>query len=121
MPFQVGIPLLGLLLASAGGFALGWKTKGAFVDSAELQAQKAREVVLVQLRERENAIADQLAKRMAAAQFRERVIERERIKIVDRPVYNNVCLDDDGVRLINRARAAQGDTTKPIDPVPPTK
>lgn len=117
LPLQVMLPVLGLAL----GLVLGWKTKGAFVDSAELHAQKAREGVLVQLRERENAIADQLAKRMAAAQVKERVIERERIKIVDRPVYNNVCLDDDGVQLINRARAAQGDTTKSADAVPSTK
>ncbi|MGX2584729.1 hypothetical protein ACWB3E_18825 [Acinetobacter baumannii] len=30
-------------------------------------------------------------------------IEREVQKIVDRPIYINTCLDDDGVRLINEA------------------
>lgn len=35
-----------------------------------------------------------------------REIVREVPTIIDRPVYRNVCVDDDGVRLIKRAVAA---------------
>ena len=38
-------------------------------------------------------------------------ITREVDKIVDRPVYTNICIDDDGLRLINDALAGRA----PVD------
>lgn len=42
--------------------------------------------------------------KLAELKANERIIEREKLKIVDRPVYRNVCLDSDGVRIANQAK-----------------
>lgn len=47
-----------------------------------------------------------------------REIVRETVKLVDRPVYHNVCLDDDGLRLANAAKNA---ASKPSDAVPDSR
>ncbi len=36
----------------------------------------------------------------------ERTIYRDAIKIIDRPVYRSVCIDADGVQLLDRAHAS---------------
>ena len=48
---------------------------------------------------------------------KEKTIERERIKVIDRPVYSNECLDVDGLQLVERARRGKTDTSQPTDKV----
>ena len=51
--------------------------------------------------------------------YRTKTITKEVDKIVDRPVYRNVCLDADGLRLARCAiRGQSADTCKPDKPVP---
>ena len=107
--------LSGLALGAA--FVAGWVVKGAFDDSAELAAQKARETLIKELRENEAHIANILERKLEELRANEKVIERERIKIIDRPVYHNECLDADGLRLIERARTGKADTSKPTKEV----
>lgn len=107
--------LSGLALGAA--FVAGWVVKGAFDDSAELAAQKARETLIKELRENEAHIANILERKLEELKANEKVIERERIKIIDRPVYHNECLDADGLRLIERARTGKADPSKPTKEV----
>lgn len=103
--------ILGVSVLAA--FAAGWVVKGAFNDSAELAAQKAREALIKELRDNEAHIANILERKLGELKANEKVIERERIKLVDRPVYHNECIDVDGVHLIERARTGKADTGKP--------
>lgn len=109
---------VGGVLAVAVGFAAGWQVKGAFVAKSDLAEQKARDEMIAAIRNHEQEIAARLAEKLQKMQMHERVIEREKLKIVTKPIYNNVCLDSDGVRLINHARAATGGTAKPVDALP---
>lgn len=101
----------GIALLTA--FIAGWVIKGAFDDSAELAAQKARTALIEELRQNEEHIANILERKLGELKANEKVIERERIKLVDRPVYHNECLDADGLQLIERARTGKTDTSKP--------
>lgn len=109
----------GVIVAAA--FAAGWVVKGAFDDSAELAAQKARQQLIDDLRDNEAHIANILERKLSELRANEKVIERERLKIIDRPVYSNECLDADGVRLIDKARTSKANTGKSTGEVSRTK
>lgn len=67
-----------------------------------------------------NAIAEELEYVKGQRITVQRTITRYRDKIIDRPVYRNACLDDDGRMLINAAiRGA--DPGKPAAAVPAVK
>lgn len=100
----------GLIIITA--FAAGWAVKGAFDDSAELAAQKARDALVKELRDNEAHIANILERKLKDLKANEKTIIRERTKLVDRDVYHNECLDADGVRLIERARTGKTDTSQ---------
>ncbi len=100
---------IGVLLALMGAFFYGQsigkaKCEVAYARAAD-KARAQREVVL-------GAAQQQDAIGAAANIEREtivREITREVPKIIDRPVYRNVCVDDAGLRLIERAvEAANG-------------
>ena len=63
-------------------------------------------------------LADERAKQKVVIQKRNVYVD----KIVDRPIYRNVCLDADGVRCLNAAINGQDATgCKPDSAVPPAK
>lgn len=58
--------------------------------------------------------------RLSELRSNETTIIREREKIVDRPVYRNICLDPSGVQLANDAKNGRI-TSKPVDSMPNSK
>lgn len=98
-----------LLLA----FFAGWKVNGWRYEAQIAEAEKARQAMIDAYREEEAKSAALLEKRLKELRANEKVIERERIKLVDRPVYSNECLDDDGLQLVERARTGKTDASKP--------
>lgn len=100
----------GLIIAAS--FTAGWVIKGAFDDSEALAIEKARVAMIDQLREDEAHIANILERKLSELRANEKTIERERLKIIDRPVYSNECLDADGVRLVDKARTSKTDPGK---------
>lgn len=92
---------------------LGWTVRGWQEDAEELAEQRGADKAIKASMERESNIASTLETRLQQLRANERVIEREKIKVVDRPVYSVSCLDADGVRLINAAKA--GAPAKPAD------
>lgn len=89
------------LIICALCFAGGWVVHGWKSDSEIAAIRKA-----------ETAIAAQVEKKLHQLKAEKTVIEREKIKIIDRPVYSNQCLDNSGMLLINRSKSA-----KPADEV----
>ena len=72
------------------------------------------------LRRAENAdrAAGDYEETKTAAEVRERVVIKEVTRVVEKPVYRNECLDDDGLRILAadiQARTASG---KPAAAVP---
>lgn len=58
--------------------------------------------------------------RLSELRSNETTIIREREKIIDRPVYRNICLDPSGVQLANDAKNGRI-TSKPVDALPNSK
>lgn len=94
----------------------GWWVRGLVEDKKDLIELTATDRAIQASMSRESEIASHLESRLAELRANERVIEREKVRIVERPVYSNVCLDADGVQLINRSKAYA--PAKPADAVP---
>lgn len=94
---------IGALLALIGAFFYGQNVGKAKCEAAhakvEAAARAKREKTIVTAQEQDTAGAVANVERETIV----REITREVPKIVDRPVYRNVCVDADGVRLIERA------------------
>jgi len=100
----------------AACFAAGWWVNGLYHDSTRLASELAARTVMEAAMSRESTIAATLETRLQELKANETTIIREQIKVVDRPVYRNVCLDGDGVRIANAAKNGTS-SAKPTDPV----
>lgn len=109
-----------LLLAIAGGGALGWQTRGWLEDSNRLAAKEAADAAIAAAMARESGIAEMVEQKLAGLQATETVIDRGIVREIEKPIYRNVCLGDDAVRLLNAAASGTttSDTAKPADPLP---
>ena len=100
---EYGALLLVLLAIAFGGWTVrGWKEEA---DAAKQKARDSELVVALQKRDENTAAA--VEKKLSGLRANERLIEREIPKIIDRVVYRNECLDDDGLRLIESVRSGR--------------
>lgn len=102
--------VIGVLLALIGSFMYGQRVGRDRCEAAYAQQAEAARKEQAQ---RDRAAQAQDTAGAAANVEREtivREITREVPKIIDRPVYRNVCVDADGVRLIERAVDAANGT-----------
>lgn len=102
---------IGVLLALIGAFFYGQHVGAQRCEAAHLKAaavtQEKREKQIGQAQTQDAKAAEADVQRETIV----REITREVPKVIDRPVYRNVCIDADGVRLIGRAvEAANGGT-----------
>jgi hypothetical protein len=104
MIIPMWVKAIAMLVLVAVGFGAGWRTKGAFVAERDLATLEARNEMVNTFRSLEGEVSKTVEAKLAGLRANERVIEHEKIKLVDRPVYNSECLDADGVALIERAR-----------------
>lgn len=94
---------LAVLLAVVGAFFYGQsvgkaRCQASYAAASE-KARKRREGAVAQAQQQDTAAATANIERQTIV----REITREVPRIVDRPVYRNICVDADGVRLIERA------------------
>lgn len=92
------------LLSVLAALACGWGVRGWYGDSLELVANKAAQATAEAAQGRESQVAQAVETTLARLRANEKVIIRENVKLIDRPVYHNVCLDADGLRNINAAK-----------------
>lgn len=92
------------LLSILTAFGGGWIVHGWHADSLDLVATKAAQASAGASIWREASTAQSIETALARLRANEKVIYRESVKLVDRPVYHNVCLDPDGLRIINAAK-----------------
>lgn len=81
--------------------AIGWTLCSWFEDSKDLAAQNERDEIMTKIRANELVIASHVEKRLQELKANERIVENHTKEVINRPVYRNVCLDDDGVRIID--------------------
>lgn len=114
-----GLIALALIGALSG---IGYKIRESGKDAVRVEWAAANEAT----RQREAAASAKAAADLAAERKKRKVVIQERTtyvdKIIDRPVYRNVCIDPDGLRCVNAAINGQ-DTAgcKPDGTVPTPK
>ncbi|QMP23944.1 hypothetical protein DDSR119_26 [Pseudomonas phage DDSR119] len=92
------------LLSLCAAFLCGWLVNGWYQDSLDLVAAKAAQNAQERATAHEFNQAVALDAWLANNTIQKETIRLETVKLVDRPVYRNVCLDDDGLRLANAAK-----------------
>lgn len=99
--------LIALAVASAVAFGSGWGVRGWRADSqrvAEIERAAKDQAIRV---ERVDVAAVSHEKYKAAVAVREKAVAKEVERVVQEPVYRNVCLDDDGLRILAEDIAAR--------------
>ena len=91
--------------AGIGGFVYGTGVGVAQEQAAQQRADDAREVEREKVQRQIDASSARAQTAEYARQGDVREIYHESQKIVDRPVYRNVCVDASGVGLLDRAAA----------------
>ena len=107
----------GLILAAAGFFG-GWQVRDwqAGADDAErLRANAAAEIRRADAIDGAAAGFEQQKERIRVQTL---TVTRDVERIVDRPVYLNQCLDDDGLRAVAAAAGASAAASQPAPAVP---
>ena len=90
-------------VAGIGGFFYGTHVGAAQEQAARKRADDAAEAERQKLQGQIDASAGAHQSAEYTRQASVREIYHESQKIVERPVYRNVCIDADGVRLLDRA------------------
>ncbi|RCV89727.1 hypothetical protein [Billgrantia montanilacus] len=103
----------------AGTLASGWAARGWYEDSHRLTAERTAQQAIDAAMARESTIAAGVESRLAELQASERVIDRGIIREIEKPLYRNVCLGDDAIRLLNDAAAGRApDSAEPAAALP---
>ena len=97
---------LKLKLAAAGvalalTFGAGWWLRGLQVKAATVDQTKVQAQADVQQAQRTSTAVQQHAKVKTETEIRYVTVTREVEKLVERPVYLERCMDDDGLRVLN--------------------
>ncbi len=110
-------PYMALITAAAAFVAGAWIGHGMTAASyrkdiiaeqaAKIEAVKQAADAVQQAAVDADRHAQELEKARAQREIVYRTITKQVDRIVDRPVYRNVCLDDDGLRVINDALSGQ--------------
>ncbi|WP_083941561.1 hypothetical protein [Salinicola socius] len=115
MKLRIVIVAIALAIAAGGG----WISRGWFADAQRLTEERAARLVVDAAMAREADIAGVVEDRLAELDANERIIDRGIIREIQQPIYRNVCLGDNAVRLLNDAAAGRApDTTEPQAQMP---
>jgi hypothetical protein len=102
------------LAGAVAAFIAGWQLHSLVVDSETLVAERAAATAMQYSMEREFEAAMIVEAKLNEIRANERTIHTVERQIVDRPVYHNVCIDDDGLQLI-KASATQDTSSLSAD------
>jgi predicted phage-related endonuclease len=114
--------LTALLIAAGIGLAAGAGaacklTADHYIATAAKEQKDAAEAYQAKTAEL-NQVSAELEQARNDRKIVYRTITKQVEKIVDRDVYRNTCLDDDGVHAINAALAGRAGTGEPTAAVP---
>ena len=94
-------------------FFIGWSVNAWRQDSKALEAAKAAKVEQAKREEVVDTSSRSFEKAKKEVEIRYVTKTKEVLKYIDRPVYMQQCIDDDGLRALNSEIRAAKDTGKP--------
>ena len=100
-PWGLPSTLGGYLVAGVLGIGLGWAAHGYVQDADRVNQLETEAKKVADNAQRANAAGAGFETDKANNGARHDAVTVEVEKIVDRTVYRNVCLDDDGLRILN--------------------
>lgn len=110
----IATALIAAVLAGAGAWRVqNWRFAAIEKDRIEAQAEKERND-----RKAIDVAAEGHETFKAASQARERIVKQEVDRVVEKLVYRNVCLDDDGLSILAADIAARNIAGQPPGPMP---
>ncbi|MFT4091331.1 MAG: hypothetical protein QM645_11405 [Asticcacaulis sp.] len=116
---------VGVMALTAGAYGLGRNDGRNAEIVAQARLKSAAEAERLKLQTDIDALALTAARIESARQGAVREIHEKTYEIIDRPVYRNLCVDTDGVRIIDQAVAIANNQFAPVggaatvpDPVP---
>lgn len=112
---QIKAALAALALAALVG--IGWRVHHNIYMSGYEKAKAEYAYQLAKAQANYNDVAEQLEVAKSERKVVYETITKTVDRIVDRPVYRNLCLDDDGLRNVNTALAGKP-TGKPDAAMP---
>lgn len=86
--------------ALVAGVGLGWSIADWRADARNLQRERAEALALQGRQRGIQAASERLETQREQRGARERVVVKEVERVLEKPVYRNVCLDDDGLRIL---------------------
>ena len=89
------------IVAGALAFGAGWQVQSWRFDAKEKQRLESEAEIRRMNEKRTSLAAEGLEKDKREIEIRYRTITKTVTKFIDRPVYKNTCLDQDGIDAIN--------------------
>lgn len=113
-PFSLMVWLGVFVAALSGAFGFGYHTSTVHAASVALKLANANAAAYHETLTKLEVVSADLENARAANSVVTRTIVRKVDKLVDRPIYRNVCLDSDGLHAANEA--LRNDTSDPGEP-----
>lgn len=106
------------LAAALLGAWCAWTVQGWRLDAQEASFTRAVNEARNRQEVRAEDASSDHAQHAEAIRTEAQIIYREVPRVVEKPVYRNVCIDPDGLRLISRAIRGSGGAGQPAPAVP---
>jgi len=87
----------------AASFLSGWKVNAWKNDAAMLKMQKEMEKAQREYKSQETKKAQELQGQLQTLRKKERALKNEVFQLIQKPIYQRDCFDNDGLLLINKA------------------
>ena len=98
---KLKLAICAAVIALGLAFGTGWWLRGLQVKAATVDQTKAQAQADAQQAQRTSGAVQQHAKVKTETEIRYVTVTREVEKLVERPVYLERCMDDDGLRVLN--------------------
>lgn len=98
---KLKLAIFAAAIALGPAFGAGWWLRGLQVKAATVDQTKAQAQADVRQAQRTSEAVQAHAKAKTETEIRYVTVTREVEKLVERPVYLERCLDDDGLRALN--------------------
>ena len=98
---KLKIAICAAVTALGLAFGTGWWLRGLQVKAAMVKQTQAQAQADVQQAQRTSTAVQQHAQTKTETEIRYVTVTREVEKLVERPVYLERCMDDDGLRVLN--------------------
>ena len=98
-----------------------WQVQGWRFDAREKDRIEAAAELASNNRQAAQSASEGLENDRTRIEVKYRTITRNVEKIIDRPIYLQRCLDDDGLHALRGALGTASDTSEPADAVPESR